>query len=166
VREAVAEHPAAPEAALLRLSRDADERVRKAVAARAGEALAAALCQDPHPDVRRAAAKNPRTPPAVLARLIKAGATEELGEAGRPDPSLEAPALEALSKEGAFGQLLAARHPAADAALLARLSRAEFWAVRLAVARHPKTPAAAREALVGDADAYVRSTASRARAPR
>jgi hypothetical protein len=138
--------------------------------------------------VRRAAAQNPRLPPALLVELAeKQSYFEEV--AGNPstppdylaklarhdwvavrraaseNPSIPEAAVAVLANDG-DGKVRKAvvRNPAVTPELLTTLAKHESALVRLAIADCPRTPAKTLLALESDSDGAVRFTAARTRA--
>lgn len=160
LRWAVARHPATPPEAFERLTEDA-------VTASGGLALAIALSE------------NPSCPPTVLSRLAehgavvvrervaarpgyagahrdllrRAGSGDDLASFVPPDPDLRASDLTRLAEGGGWARLLAARHPATEPDLLARLAADPDPLVRREALAHPRCAReAASEADLGTGD--------------
>ncbi len=170
VRRAAAGHPSCPPEVLATLADDPDPRVQVAVARhpRTPPAALERLIEKAPDDVEMHAlvAGHPATPPGLLARLAehgghwvrmavarhpaypeahrtvlrRAGADADLAGLATPDLTLELSELSRLAAGGVWARRLAARHPAAAAADLARLATDGDLVVRGEVARHPSLP--------------------------
>lgn len=126
--------------------------------------LVARLADDISGEVRRAVLFHPAAPPAFLADyLAEAQPTYSGSQAtlaawlsvnlpANPPNLLAQPA-------GALYRLVALSHPHTPPAALARAVTSLDWLERLAVARHPAAPSAARAALAADGNRLVRAAA-------
>lgn len=137
-------HPYTPQPVLFALAGHPSLELRGALAARPDldPRTLARLVTDLDPPVRSQARRNPGAPRALLSRLWRAGASDDLRE--EPSPQRQA-ALSpedhhALPRAGAFGAFLYAMHPeAAPAVLCAYASGLDEW-LRAAVAARPGPP--------------------------
>lgn len=131
---------------------------------------------------RQLAARHPNTPPDALSRLAadghflvretvarrhdlpastrdlfaRAGSSDDLQGFAKPHAAISGEELERVAAYGPWGRRLAARHPDADAGLLARLAEDADWQVRRAVARHGTTGPDTLVGLAQDVAADVR----------
>ena len=69
--------------------------------------LAGWLVTDGTKEVRRFVANNPRTNPADIDLLVKAGSTPDLMQLSDPDPEIEVAQLDVLSRRGLWARRLA-----------------------------------------------------------
>jgi hypothetical protein len=65
------------------------------------------LVTDGTKEVRRFVANNPRTNPADIDLLVKAGSTPDLMQLSDPDPEIEVAQLDVLSRRGLWARRLA-----------------------------------------------------------
>lgn len=151
VQQAVLGNPRAPAAALLLLAADEDDSEKLSAIARhpaAPAGLLARLAEHGAGRVREAAAAHPSFPAAHDELLRRAGAGDTLTTLGEPDPGLAGSELARLARSGAWGRLLAARHPATSTDDLARLATDADLLVRQAAARNPRLPGQVLELLL------------------
>ncbi len=111
--------------------------------------------------LRRLAARHPRTPPHLLARLAEVGdLTVQREVAAHPATPPEVLADLAGSRYLRV-RLAVARNPSAGPELLARLAEDPEARIRAAVGRHPTTPGERLTQLAGDTAERVRSAVAR-----
>jgi hypothetical protein len=139
-----------PDADLDRLANSTDPEVRLALArhpAATSEVLGL-LASDGRKEIRRLAADHPKTRPADLALLLRAGSTADLMGLSEPDPSLPAEEIHSLLDGGVWVRQLAVRHPNTGAETLARLLCDREGKIREWAAVHPNLPADIKRDLI------------------
>lgn len=154
VREFLANNPLTPEAVLARLAHDASPPVREKLAENLAlpRHVAAHLLGDPEAPVR--------------ARVVQRGLVRDLAELLRQaeretyfqrDGRLLGPhELLPLLACGVYVQRVVARHPGADAEIMARLAASPYWEVRAELAHRADTPPALLRSLSQDPHWFIR----------
>jgi hypothetical protein len=132
----------APLEVLDKLARHPNAEVRMAVARHPAitSELLGWLVTDGEKEVRRFVSKNPRTKPADIDVLVKAGSAPDLMRLSDPDPNMEITELDALSRRGMWVRQLVVRHPNTSPDTLARLVCDAEPKIREWAAVHPNAP--------------------------
>ena len=139
-----------PDAALAKLANYPSPEVRLALARHpaATPEILGQLASDGRKEIRRLAAGHPRTRPAELALLVRAGSTPDLMGLSEPDPTMTAGEIRTLLAGGVWARQLAVRHPNTDPETLARLLCDREGKIREWAAVHPNLPAEIKRDLI------------------
>ncbi len=150
-QQALLANPQTPAEALALLAADLDDTEILTALARHPAApadLLARLAEHGAGRGREAAAAHPSCPPAHRELLRRAGASANFLGFAEPDPALPSAELARLARSGAWGRLLAARHPATGPEDLAHLAADADLLVRQEAARNPRLPAGVLDLLI------------------
>ena len=168
VREQVAINKGTPLEVLLSMVNDDQYWIGKALAQRSEPQLLTALADDYRVKIKTLVAQNPKTPPAVLAKLqtdtnqqVRAGVVANAGiEQNSLDPELW---KKLVSATDPAARAKAAMHPEASPDQLDQLAADREATVRKAVALNPRVSTKTLQKLVNDTSPDVRLSVARNR---